>query len=89
MGVRRRVQAFLGFDDQVAAKRTDPLWRDAIALALEKLTDQQRTVFVLVHLEDLSVRVAAETMGSAEGTAKGHLHRALKSLRSSLKELER
>lgn len=89
MGVRRRVQSFLGFEDRVDAKQTDPILRDAIAVALEKLTEQQRTVFVLVHLEDLSVRVAAETMGCAEGTAKSHLHRALKSLRSSLKEHER
>ncbi len=86
MGTKRRVQAFLGFDDRVEAKRTDPLLRDAIAEALKHLSDSQRTVFVLVHLEQFTVADAAVTMDCAIGTAKSHLHRALKSLRNTLSE---
>ncbi|MFT6399124.1 MAG: RNA polymerase sigma-70 factor (ECF subfamily) [Bradymonadia bacterium] len=86
MGTRRRIQSFLGFDDRVEAKRTDPLLRDAIAGALEHLTGPQRTVFVLVHLEQFTVADAAASMGCAVGTAKSHLHRALKSLRITLSE---
>lgn len=84
VGVRRRLQALLPLEQAAPAAATDPLLRDSIAAALERLSDKQRTVFVLVYLEQMSVVDAAEAMGCAVGTAKSHLHRALKSLRAEL-----
>jgi RNA polymerase sigma-70 factor (ECF subfamily) len=67
--------------------RPDPALRRRIAAALEKLTHAQREVFVLVHLEGLSISEAAGVLGKASGTLKSHLHRALASLRESLADL--
>lgn len=58
-----------------------------IAAALGQLSDAQREVFVLVHLEELTVREAAEVLGKALGTVKSHLHRALATLRAELADL--
>ena len=52
--------------------------------ALDRLTHHQRTAFVLVRLEGLTVAEAAVVLGCAEGTLKSHLHRALVSLRTDL-----
>ncbi len=70
---------------QEDAEDTDK--RDRIAAALTKLTDHQREVFVLVHLEGLRISEAAEVLGRAPGTLKSHLHRALKTLRLELADL--
>jgi DNA-directed RNA polymerase specialized sigma24 family protein len=43
---------------------------------------------VLVHLEGFSVRECAEIMGRPIGTVKSHLHRALRSLRAQLADLD-
>ena len=65
----------------------DPGLRRRIATALEHLSAGQREVFVLVHLEELTVNEAAEVLGKAVGTVKSHLHRALTALRSELADL--
>lgn len=65
----------------------DPMLREQIAGALERLTTPQRDAFVLVHLEGFTVREAAGVMKKAEGTVKSHLQRALKSLRKELAHL--
>jgi RNA polymerase sigma-70 factor (ECF subfamily) len=62
----------------------DPALRRRIGEALDQLTRKQREAFVLVHMEGFSVREAASVMGSAEGTLKSHLHRALVQLREQL-----
>lgn len=59
-----------------------------IAAALDLLPRGQREAFVLVHLEGFSVAEAAEVLGSAPGTIKSHLHRALTRLRAELKDLD-
>jgi RNA polymerase sigma-70 factor (ECF subfamily) len=66
----------------------DPALRARVARALLRLPRGQREAFVLVHLEGLSVREAAETTGRATGTIKSHLHRALRSLREQLSDLD-
>jgi RNA polymerase sigma-70 factor (ECF subfamily) len=66
----------------------DPALRRRIAGALDGLSRLQRESFVLVHLEGFSVRECAEIMGRPIGTVKSHLHRALRSLRAQLADLD-
>jgi RNA polymerase sigma-70 factor (ECF subfamily) len=66
----------------------DPLLRQRIASALERLSHHQKAAFVLVHMEGFSVREAAALLGKSEGTVKSHLHRALQTLRSELADLQ-
>jgi RNA polymerase sigma-70 factor, ECF subfamily len=62
----------------------DPALRVRIAGAMERLSPGQRTIFTLVHLEGFTVVEAATIAAIAPGTAKSHLHRALKTLRREL-----
>jgi RNA polymerase sigma-70 factor (ECF subfamily) len=57
-----------------------------VGAALEALPAKQRTVFILRNHEGLSIREIAQTMRTAEGTVKVHLHRAVRALRQSLAE---
>jgi RNA polymerase sigma-70 factor (ECF subfamily) len=66
----------------------DPALRARIARALDRLPRGQREAFVLVHLEGMSVREAADITGRAIGTIKSHLHRGLRALRRELSDLE-
>jgi RNA polymerase sigma-70 factor (ECF subfamily) len=65
----------------------DPVLRERIRRALEQLTRKQREAFVLVHLEEFTVREAAQILRMADGTLKSHLHRALTKLRDQLADL--
>lgn len=65
----------------------DPRLRLRIARALDRLSRGQREVFVLIHMEGFTVCEAAALLGRSEGTVKSHLHRALRSLRSELRDL--
>ncbi len=49
--------------------------------AVEKLSDRQRTVFLLRYVEDLELKEIAQTTGMGEGTVKAHLSRALARVR--------
>jgi len=55
--------------------------------ALQTLPVKQRTAFILKNHQGLSIREIADTMETAEGTVKVHLHRAVTALRQSLAEL--
>ena len=66
---------------------SDPGLARRIGQALERLPAGQREVFVLVHLQGLSVAEAAGLTGRAVGTVKSHLHRALKALRADLADV--
>jgi len=57
-----------------------------IGAALETLPAKQRMAFILKNHQGLSIREIAETMETAEGTVKVHLHRAVTALRQSLAE---
>ena len=65
----------------------DPVLRGRIRRALEQLSRKQREGFVLVHLEEFSVREAAKILRMPDGTLKSHLHRALTKLRKQLADL--
>ena len=49
--------------------------------AVDKLSERQRTVFLLRYVEDLELKEIAETTGMGEGTVKAHLSRALARVR--------
>jgi RNA polymerase sigma-70 factor (ECF subfamily) len=63
----------------VARQQADHVWR-----AAEKLSAQQRTVFLLRFVDEMEIAEIAETTGLAEGTVKVHLSRAVRSLRKQL-----
>jgi RNA polymerase sigma-70 factor (ECF subfamily) len=58
-----------------------------VGAALDALPPRQRTAFILKNHQGLSIKEIAETMQTAEGTVKVHLHRAVSTLRRSLAEL--
>jgi|SRR5687767_5116853 len=55
--------------------------------ALEKLSPRQRAVFVLRHEDGKSLIEIGELLHLDVGTVKGHMGRALKTLRKELKDL--
>lgn len=57
-----------------------------VGTALDLLPAKQRMAFILKNHQGLSIREIAETMETAEGTVKVHLHRAVTALRQSLAE---
>ena len=65
----------------------DPALRKHINDAVEQLSQKQRSVFVLVYLEGFTLDETADIVGCAGGTARSHLHRALKHLRHELAPL--
>lgn len=52
--------------------------------AAAKLSERQRTVFLLRFVEDMDLLEIAEVTGMKEGTVKAHLFRALQSVRARL-----
>jgi RNA polymerase sigma-70 factor (ECF subfamily) len=75
-------------EDPKPAAAGDPALRARVADAIASLPRGQREAFVLVHLEGLSLREAGEATGRATGTIKSHLHRALRTLREQLADLD-
>jgi len=67
--------------DVVAMVRED---LDAVAIALESLTDDQREAIALRFFAGLSAREAAAVMGKQEGTVRGLQFRAIAAMRRSL-----
>jgi len=75
--------------DAATTMQHDPVLRSRIVVALGRLSSAQRHAFVLVHLEEFTVKEAAAIMGKAQGTVKSHLHRALQALRKDLADVAR
>jgi RNA polymerase sigma-70 factor (ECF subfamily) len=90
MGVRRRWAAMTGAAVEMAVSPMEPDagLRKRIAEALSALSAGQREAFVLIHLEGLTITETAAVLGRAPGTIKSHLHRALRSMRSTLGDLK-
>ena len=57
---------------------------DHIAVALNSLSDQERTVFVMRHYHDLPLKEISKVLDVAEGTVKSLLFRAIRKLREQL-----
>jgi len=59
---------------------------EAVFKATNSLTDQQRTVFLLRFMEDMSMLEIAEATGLSEGTVKTHLFRAVRKVKTKLEK---
>ena len=55
------------------------VWR-----VVKGLSERQRTVFMLRHVEDMEIHEIANTIGLSEGTVKAHLSRAMVRVRAEL-----
>lgn len=60
--------------------------RDDIERALDALSAQERTAFVMRHYHDMSIRDISSTLSIAEGTVKSMLFRSIRKLRDRLSE---
>jgi len=63
------------------------LARDQVRLvwkAVEGLSERQRTVFMLRHVEEMELSEIAQSIGLSEGTVKAHLSRAMIRVRAEL-----
>jgi len=69
--------------DPVAAAEESEL-QARIAKALEKVSPQERAVFLLRHNEDLMLKDIAETLGLSIGSVKSYLFRAVRKLQKEL-----
>ncbi|MEM7413641.1 MAG: RNA polymerase sigma factor [Myxococcota bacterium] len=85
---RRSPEEFPETEDTRTPPPGDPALRARVVEALSRLSRGQRECFVLIHLEGFTVAETAEITGRATGTIKSHLHRALKSLREQLADLD-
>jgi RNA polymerase sigma-70 factor (ECF subfamily) len=69
--------------DPAAAAEAGDLQR-RIARALEKVSPQEKAVFLLRHNEDLMLKDIAETLGLSIGSVKSYLFRAVRKLQKEL-----
>lgn len=77
------------FPDRGASPEREVMAREQEAqvfAALEGLSAQQRTAFVLRFVEEMSVEEVAQMMSVQPGTVKSHLFRAVGAVRKKLKE---
>jgi RNA polymerase sigma factor (sigma-70 family) len=68
------------------ANQEDPLRRMDLMRALDELPEDQRSVLLLVAVEDLSYAAAARVLGVPIGTVMSRLSRAREKLRRSMGE---
>ncbi len=62
--------------------------RDQFRQLVERLPEDKREAFRLVHQMEMSIRAAADELGVPEGTVKSRLHYAKNRLASQWQELE-
>lgn len=74
------------YSDPVERRQKNEI-REKIDQILNKLSGQQRMVFVLKHYQQLTIKEIAEYMNITEGGVKKQLFRAVSSIRESLKGL--
>jgi len=58
--------------------------QDRITRALEKVSPQEKAVFVLRHYDELMLKDIAESLGLSVGSVKSYLFRAVRKLRQEL-----
>lgn len=63
-------------------------FREYLHLALQTLSLRQRQVFVLIHIQGMSIKETAEMMGCAAGTVKATLHKAVCKVRKVFKDFK-
>ncbi len=69
--------------DPAAAAESNQL-RDRIDQALEKVSPQEKAVFMLRHYDDLMLKDIAESLGLSIGSVKSYLFRAVRKLQKEL-----
>jgi len=74
-----------GAPDPAAAAEEREL-QARIAKALEKVSPQEKAVFLLRHNEDLMLKDIAGTLGLSIGSVKSYLFRAVRKLQKELRE---
>ena len=60
------------------------LLQEKIERALQKVSEQERAVFLLRHYDDLMIKDIAEVLGISSGSVKSYLFRAIKKLQKEL-----
>jgi RNA polymerase sigma-70 factor (ECF subfamily) len=72
-----------GAVDPAAAAESSQL-QERIARALEKVSPQEKAVFLLRHYEDLMLKDIASSLGLSIGSVKSYLFRAVRKLQKEL-----
>jgi len=67
-------------DQLLVREQVGHVWK-----AVERLTEKQRTIFLLRFVEDLPYHEIAQATGLHEGTIKAHISRALQKVRRELR----
>jgi RNA polymerase sigma-70 factor (ECF subfamily) len=91
--LRRLLQAFslIASDRATRTPEREALGRErltALAHAMDRLSEKNRVVFVLVELEELTCEEAAEALQLPPGTVRRRLFHARKELHEALREGE-
>ncbi|MBI4686786.1 MAG: RNA polymerase sigma factor [Nitrospirae bacterium] len=68
-------------EDELSSKQLG----SAIMKAVRRLPMKQKEVFVMKHIKGMKISEIAEILGSAEGTVKSHLFRAVNELQKKLR----
>jgi RNA polymerase sigma-70 factor (ECF subfamily) len=84
VGVQERALESLSPEADPERRAVATLMQKHIDLALDKITPQERTVFVMRHYNEFKIREIAEVLEVSSGTVKSLLFRALKKLRKEL-----
>jgi RNA polymerase sigma-70 factor (ECF subfamily) len=63
-------------------------FKDALLEALDEMDEKHREVFILKHMDGLSIKEISEIMDIQEGTVKSRLFYAIKRLANQLKVYE-
>jgi RNA polymerase sigma-70 factor (ECF subfamily) len=85
-GNLKNIEDLEGFEGSVAADQEQNLSLSLITDALDHLPPQHREVLVLISLEEVSYREAAEILGVPIGTVMSRLSRARTTLQKLLEE---
>ena len=75
----------LSTDENLEKTIQEHQFRDALTDELKRLDDKHREVFVLKHIDGLSIKEISEITGANEGTVKSRLFYAIKKLADALK----
>lgn len=85
-GVIKTVDDLRNGEGSVAPQQEDRLSVTSVSEALDRLASQHREVIVLIALEEMSYRDAAEILGIPLGTVMSRLSRAREQLRHILED---
>lgn len=75
-------------DSNIEKSLHEKQFKDALFEALDLMDENHREVFILKHIDGLSIKEISEIMGIQEGTVKSRLFYAIKRLANQLKVYE-